>query len=438
MKKVLIIAHAFPPLGIVGALRPFKFAKYLPDFGWEPVVLSAKIGRHVKEIDESLLDQLKPCVKIHRVSGIGPRQLYEKYSARKNRGQSGLKKTQNKLSGKNGLIIYLKRFWETWIEIPDRHIGWFPFALFKALRIMRNQNINVIYSTSDPYTSHLVALFIKKITKKPWVADFRDPWTQYHLYEYHSAIRKRIDEKFEYQFLKKADEVTVTSNLTGNGFVDKYQYIDREKIATITNGIDYEDFINLQSKPLNSTFTISFAGSFWSVGKSQPFINAISEIMTDNKDIKNKIKIKLIGIVDRVIKESIEKLKLGGVIECLGYIPHRECLQELSKSHILLLTRSDERGNEVIIPAKLFEYLAIRRSILALIPEGEASKIIYQTKSGMVIPPNDISKIKRAILNFYNEYKKGSLHLEQNRSLNQYERRLLTKKLSLILNNLSN
>jgi len=233
MKRVLIIAHAFPPLGIVGALRPFKFAKYLPDFDWEPYVLSAKIGRHVKEIDESLLDQLKPCVKIHRVFGIEPRQWYEKYSARKNRGQSGIKKTQNKLSGKNSLVIYLKRFWETWVEIPDRHIGWFPFALFKALQIMRNQNIDVIYSTSDPQTSHLVALFIKKITKKPWVADFRDPWTQYPLYEYHSAIRKKIDEKFEYRFLQTADVVTVTSNLTANGFMDKYPHIDREKITSL-------------------------------------------------------------------------------------------------------------------------------------------------------------------------------------------------------------
>ena len=166
MKKVLIIAYAFPPLGVVGALRPFKFAKYLPDFGWEPVILSAKIGKHVKAIDESLLDQLKPCVKIHRVSEIGPRQLYEKYSARKNNNQSKLVKTHNNLSGKNGFISYLKRFWETWVEIPDRHIGWFPLALFKALQIMRSQNIDVIYSTSDPFTSHLVALLLKKNNKK--------------------------------------------------------------------------------------------------------------------------------------------------------------------------------------------------------------------------------------------------------------------------------
>ena len=197
MKKVLIIAYAFPPLGVVGALRPFKFAKYLPDFDWEPIILSAKIGRHVKEIDDSMLAQLKPCVKIFRVSGIEPRQLYEKNSTRRNNSKLKLIKNHNNLTSKKAFISYLKRFWETWVEIPDRHIGWFPLALFKALQIMRSQNIDVIYSTSDPFTSHLVELLLKKITKKPWVADFRDPWTQYPLYEYHSAIRKKIDEKLK-------------------------------------------------------------------------------------------------------------------------------------------------------------------------------------------------------------------------------------------------
>ena len=102
MKKVLIIAHSFPPLGIVGALRPFKFAKYLPDFYWEPYVLSAKIGRHIKDIDESLPNQLKPWIKIHRVFGIEPRYLYEKCSVWRNSGKSKLikKKIINFLSAR--------------------------------------------------------------------------------------------------------------------------------------------------------------------------------------------------------------------------------------------------------------------------------------------------------------------------------------------------
>ena len=150
-------------------------------------------------------------------------------------------------------------------------------------------------------------------------------------------------------------------------------------------------------------------------------------------DLENTDLVLLFGANNRKlykIKEFFPDLKLvarGNILKVIG-----------NKSHILLLTRSDEKGNEVIIPAKLFEYLAIRRPILALIPEGEASKIIYQTKSGVVIPPNNISRIKAAVLDFYNKYEAGTLDLKQNCSLNQYERRFLTKKLSLILNKLSN
>jgi len=433
MKKVLIIAHSFPPLGIVGALRPFKFAKYLPDFDWEPVILSAKIGRHVKEIDKSLLDQLKPCVKIHRVSEIGPRQLYEKYSARKNNNQSKLVKTHNNLSGKNGFISYLKKFWETWFEIPDRHIGWFPFALIKALQIIRNQDIDIIYSTSQPFTSHLVALFIKKITKKPWVSDFRDPWTQYALTEYHNSIRKKIDEKLEYVFLKISDKVIVTSNLTKKGFSKKYPYVEKNKIITITNGYDPSDIKNIFPVHNNEKFTITFTGSFFSVTSDNKFLEGLSEFLKSHPHAESKILVRFVGsIFDDASQRLIHFLGLQDVVEVLGYCPYKKCLQYQIESDVLLLTRSNEQGNEVIIPAKLFEYLAVKKPILALVPRnGEAARLIHETKSGIVVSPDDKEKISESILEMYSKFKYNSLGInKESLALDIYDRKYLTGCLS--------
>jgi len=438
MKKVLIIAHTFPPFIEVGGIRSFKFAKYLPDFGWKPVILSAKIGSHVKEIDESLLDQLKPCVKIYRVFGIRPRQLYERFSSQRNNSQTKLIKNHNSLYNKNGFIRYLKRFWKTWFEIPDHNIGWFPFALFKALQIIRNHNIDVIYSTSDPFTSHLVALFIKKITKKSWVADFRDPWTQYPLYEKDSDIRKKIDENFEYRFLQKADAVIVTSNLTGVGFVDKYPAIPRKKVITITNGYDPSDFENIITSQDNQRFTITYTGSFFSVSSSNKFLEGVSKFLKKYNIAKSKILIRFVGsIFDAASHRLIYSLELQDVIEVLGYFPYKQFFQYQASSDVLLVTRSNEPGNEVIIPAKIFDYLAHKKPILALVPtSGEAAKLIQETRSGIVVSPDDKDKICEALFKLYSKYNTdGPVIRVNDLVLKKYERKYLTGCFADVLQN---
>lgn len=436
MKKVLFITYAFPPWGVIGALRPFKFAKYLPDFGWQPVVLTRKIRDHIEEIDKSLLNQLEVSVRIYSVSEIGPRQWYERFSARSKCVKIKPKKTHNNLSNKENFITLMKSFWRTWIDIPDSHIGWLPFAILKGLEIITREKIDVIYSTSDPFTCHLVALLLKKITKKPWVADFRDPWTQYPLYECHSPIRRRVDESLEQAFLQTADIVTVTSNATANGFVHKYPSIPSKKIITITNGFDPCDMENINLHKNNQKFTITFTGNFFSVSSSNQFLEAVREFLESHPLARSKILIRFVGLLDEVSQHLIGSLNLHDVVQYLGYVSYQKSLQYQADSDVLLLTRSSEPGNEVIIPAKLFEYLAIRKPILALIPtEGEASKLIRETRSGIFISPDDRNRISETIFEMYSKYESNNLQINRHTSLMQrYERKYLTSELSKLFN----
>lgn len=437
-KKVLVIAYSFPPCGLVGAMRPFKFAKYLPDYGWEPIILTSKVGKHTRVIDESLLGQLKSCIKVFRVIGIEPKKWFQGSSSQNNNGRLEIKKTGNYFIAKKYFMELLKRFWRTWIEIPDSHIGWFPFAFFKGLKIIRQEKIDVIYSTSDPFTSHLIALCLKMIKKKPWVADFRDPWTQYSLYKHYSEIRIKIDESFEKKFLRVADLITVTSDLTAKGFIAKYPSVERAKIITITNGIDPFDFESLDFKKKNKKFTITYTGNYFSVSSSNKFLEAVNDFLKLYPDARSKVLIQFVGLLDDFSQQLINFLKLRDVVVCFGYVPYRESLSYQAGSDVLLLTRSLEAGNESTIPAKLFEYMAIRKPILALIPtEGEASKLVRETRSGIIVSPHDKDRICEAIYELYSKYETHGLKVNTaNPLLRRYERKYLTGELSKLFRNL--
>ena len=437
-KRVLIIAYSFPPCGLVGALRPFKFAKYLPDYGWEPVILARKVDNHLREIDESLLDQLKPCLKISRVTGIEPKDWFQKFLKQNSDGNLKIRKADNHFIAKKYFIELLKRFWRTWVEIPDSHIGWFPFAFLKAFKIIRKEKIDVIYSTSDPFTSHLIGLCLKMITKKPWVADFRDPWTQYSLYEYHSNTRKKIDESLERRFLRVADLITVTSDLTAKGFITKYPSVERAKIITITNGFDPFDFKGFNFEKKNPKFTITYTGNFFLVSSSNKFLEAVYEFLGLHPHVRSKIIIRFIGLLDNFSQQLIDSLALHDVVKYLGYVPYRNSLQYQAESDVLLLTRSLGEGNASTIPAKLFEYLAIRKPILALIPtEGDAAKLVREAKCGVVVSPDDKDMIRESIYDLYSKYETHDLAANTDTFvLKRYERKYLTNRLSKLFNTL--
>ena len=150
MKKAIMISYRFPPFAGSGVFKTLKFVKYLRNFGWEPVVISAKSSKFAP-IDKTLLEEVPDKIKVFRTYSI----------------ESKVYRYLPEIVGING----------KWYQTPDAFIGWLPSALFKAQEVVKNEKPNVIYSTSPPITSHLIAMLLKKKTGLPWVADFRDPWT---------------------------------------------------------------------------------------------------------------------------------------------------------------------------------------------------------------------------------------------------------------------
>ena len=249
-------------MGGSGVQRTVKFAKYLPSFGWHPIVLTVS-NPPLNESDYSYLKELPEEVKVYRAPDFGS---YYFNSPRKEPIIEAVSylTLKNKNKG-NKLVNYMKSVMDSLVFIPDRSVGWMPLALNKGARIIRKLKINLIYSTSDPFTDHLIGFILKCLSGKPWIADFRDPWTINDSYKQPFSWRNRINKELEFLFLRKADKVIVTCGSLIDEFQLMYPSIGLDKFVEITNGYDSTDFEGLITEEIsNSKLVIAVSGRFYS------------------------------------------------------------------------------------------------------------------------------------------------------------------------------
>jgi glycosyltransferase involved in cell wall biosynthesis len=319
--------------------------------------------------------------------------------------------------------------------IPDPCIRWFPTALWAGLKLAKQ--CEVIYSTSAPFTNHLVAWFLRIVSGKPWLADFRDPWTQYVIYQHLSQSRSRIDAVLEHHMLKAADMVSVTCPATAQGFQELYPSLSKDKFVVLTNGYDAEDFTR-PVKPSSDRFTIAYTGRFDDrKNTSSFFLEALKDLRSEHPEVVSEIEIIFAGSSGDNIRSLLKQWSLEENIKLIGYVPHLESVELLLKSHILLLTLNDELGVNLTYPGKLFEYLAAQKSILALVPEGATADLIRDMNAGPIIAPYNVSAIKQAILDLYRKYKQSESLAKDYNNLQLFERRTLTRKLAQHLDSMT-
>ena len=407
MKKVLLIAYHYPPLGGAGVFRTLKFTKYLPKFGYQPHVLTVKNPMYSTK-DLTLVGEIPPEASIHRTFSFEHRIL----------------------RAPRLLSINLK-----WLYIPDENIGWLPFAVFYGKKIIEKENIGIIYATAPIFTSLLIGCLLKKKTGKPLVVDYRDPWTQNVFIKYPTKLHKKIEEKMEEVVLNTADYIITTTEPMRLKLIEKYPFV-KEKCVTITNGFDPEDFRGLIRNASKNKFTITYTGYLYGLRTGKPFFVALRELIKEKKELESKIQVLFAGPPSGQTALFAEELGLQNVVKFLGYIPHQESLKLMVNSDALLLIIAleesyDGKTGPLMIPGKLFEYLGAKRSILALVPQGAAADVIRSTKSGIIVSPEDINSIKQAIFKLFQDWERGRLTIVES-NISEYNRELLTAKLAKV------
>lgn len=436
MKKVLIIAYYFPPSGGPGVQRVLKNVKYLRNFGWEPIVLTVENGQF-PAIDESLFKEIPQSTKVFRTKIFEPYDLYRKFTGK---GKNVALDVNNikKEGQKRSLTETIAEFIRATFFIPDARIGWKKYAVEQGFKIIKNEGINAIYSSSPPYTCSLIAKELKRKSKLPWIAGLRDPWTDFLTTPKRWFLPKMIDKSMEKSVFKNADFVECAWEGIKKDALSKYPTFDAEKFIHIPNGYDSADFPDVEIEK-NDVFTITYTGSMYGRRNPQTLFKAINELLKESKIEKDKFKFKFIGRFGAEIEEMFELSGFKEQIEIISYMPHSESIKNLFLSDVLLLIVDESKESEEIVPGKVYEYLGVKKAILAIAPQKSAiASLIRETNSGLIAHQDEIYLLKNNFLEFYNNFYNNKKLIEINeKAVDKYERKNSAQQLANLLNSIS-
>lgn len=429
-KKILIITYYWPPAGGPGVQRWLKFAKYLPEFGWNPVIYTPENPSYPL-LDESLLKDIPQNLEIVKTKIWEPYQLAEKLNKSNKKFKAGQFDVGKNQSWKSKLSIWVRgNFF-----IPDARVFWVKPSIKFLEQYLKENKIEVVVTSGPPHSLHMIGLGLKKkFPDLKWIADFRDPWTEISYYK-HLKLTKTSDRKhrqLESAVFKTADITLATSYTDAENFRKA-----GANAVCITNGFDESDASAPHpvtgKETQKKNFTLSYIGVLEQLRNPENLWKILDELIKENKEFTDHFTLKFAGRIDNKILESIENSTLKNHILNLGYISHDKAVEEMATSHLLLITNFPNESSKGIIPGKIFEYLATGKQIISFGPaEADVSRILDETGAGKHFSYEDSKAVKDFILDQFELWKKGS-PVENTQNIEQFSRRNLTKMLAEVL-----
>jgi len=429
MHRVLIVSFLFPPANNIGALRMGRFAKCLPEFGWEPIVLTVnKVDRFPQTLPVEIADEYVLRTKYfklglprrRRQSGVSDREIDIRIDSRRRVSGAFASSAQRILRS-----FYSLPLTQTFLS---NQTGWYLPGVKKGLQIVKEYNIDVVFSTYDPAAPHMIASRLSKKTGVPWVADFRDPWAT------SLNLRKRIqpmqflEELFEKRVIRRSSLLTTVSEL----WAEELKVFHGKRVAVIPNGFDEDDYRGESPLP-TSKFTITYVGNVYDYDMA-PLFQAVKELRDEGAVTAEDFGIRFFGYdVGRRLPSIIEKHQLGDLAFVYGSVPFEESIRRQRESTILLLLGRCDSRDKGVVPAKLFEYLGSGRPILAVTAEGDVVDSLLR-ESGAGVIANQQGAIKALLLKWLGEFRECggiiSNYAPNATAIQNYTRREQTRKLA--------
>lgn len=425
-KKILIITYYWPPAGGPGVQRWLKFAKYLPDFGWKPIIYTPENPSYPL-LDETLMKDVPENIEMVRTKIWEPYQLAEKLNKSNKKFKAGQFDVGKNQSWKSRLSIWVRgNFF-----IPDARVFWVKPSITFLEKYLKENSIDTIVTSGPPHSLHLIGLGLKnKMPDLKWIADFRDPWTEISYYK-HLKLTKSSDKKhrqLESAIFKNADITLATSYTDAENFRKA-----GANAVCITNGFDESDSDKSVKGQMGQAFTLSYIGVLEQLRNPENLWKALDELVKENVDFAADFKLKFVGRIDDKILQAIENSSLKNHILNLGYLAHGKAVEEMQNSDLLLITNFPNESSKGIIPGKIFEYLASGKQILSFGPDkADVAKILEETQAGKHFSYQDTETIKKFILEKFELWKNGSL-LENTQHIEQFSRKNLTRQLTEVL-----
>lgn len=391
MKRCVVIAGVFPPAGGGGALRMVKLLKHLPANGFDVHVVAPR-RRSGWFADPDLLKELDD-VRITRVGlpSIGGDAVESVRRRAKDPGSNGLLHRALSASMELGSLV------RDTLAIPDAFTLWSLTAGNCAREIIERDGCDVLITASFPYSCHLAGWWLKKRTGVPWLADFADPWTGQWMRQHDTSWRRAIaiDQRLEDRVLEIADAITVASPGMKRTLLKRKPALEG-KVHELHNTFDPEEFVGAAPPQRGDRFEILFVGTLDArLTPPRPFVQALTLLHQRDEQTADRLLFRVLGGADRGSSEFIRRAHADGLpsgsLELSGYATHARAIAAMRRADALALSVAD--GAHWHLTAKVFEYLASRRPILAVVPDGDCRDLLSRAGGASMVRPGQIEQL---------------------------------------------
>lgn len=429
IRRVLIVAYYFPPMGLSGVQRVAKFAKYLPQHGWEPTILTVKPGGYYA-FDASLSEEIEQAdIQVVRTSSLDPTRLFGRRQSVDMPGAARRK--------------WWRRFTQL-LFIPDNKIGWFPMAFRRGRRLLRDQDFDAIFSSGPPYTAHLIASALSRRTGTPLVVDYRDDWIGSTHHGYPTALHRRLHERLEDRVIRQTARVVTINPYIQQALVRRHPQ-KRDAVRVIPHGFDPQDFADEAAhggaelpEPANdrepsNRMTFLYSGVFYDAQQPDSFLRALAQLFERHPEARTSITAKFAGHFPTSGRALVRRLGIDNNVRLYGYLPHAQVVRLLKDADVLWMAVGRQEGEKQVSTSKLFEYFGSRKPVLGLVPSGAAKDAIAAYGAGICTPPDAIGAVTDALDGLYRQWKGGTLPIPDEEDVRPFDRQNLAAQLADIL-----
>ena len=421
-KRVLIITYYWPPSGGSGVQRWLKFAKYLPESGWEPVIFTPE-NPDFDLKDETLLKEISPNLEVIRFPIWEPYQLFAKVK-KQGKSHPGRLLEQPKRGVLEKLAIWLRAN----VLVPDPRVFWVRPSVKFLSKLVQSGQFQAVITTGPPHSLHLIGLQLKQRFGLQWIADFRDPWSQWEFLDtlpMLPAVRRK-HEALERSVLQQADVVLTISPT----FQRDLEKIAQRPVELVTNGYDSSDIPEdfAPRAKIAGRLHLVYSGIIDGIRNPLPLMEALKvEFASKGEEVSWNF----VGKVSEQVRAYVEAdAWLRNRITFVGYVAHEEVMGYYAQADALVLILTDTKNAQGNIPGKLFEYLATGLPVLALgDPAGDAAVLLTHAGGAPVLAHGDEQGIRKQLRKLYECTESGPAAT----SLAQYSRQALSAKVAAIL-----
>ena len=404
--RTLVVAYDFPPHAAIGTQRTLRFVRHIEAEGWPVAVLTGdpKRFRNGTPVDDALLQRVPASVRVVRTTVLRPIDRLTQFMRGSDRSRVSTPNASREPAAtpSTGKRLSAVRSLKTWIDvvsaIPDSEVGWLLPTVLRGVRFARQWQPEVIYSSAPPWTSHLVAGAIATLTGRPWVADFRDPWARA---PWRSArahpFANRMAARLERWVVERAGAIVFTTDAVRAEFAQRYGDRIATKFSVVPNGCDASMFDGIPHETTD-TFVLLHAGSLYGGRDPQPLFRAIASAIASGRIERDRFRLQLLGIVALAgadLERAAREAGLSDVVQLLPRADHRASLHAMRRASALLLL---QQGTTMSVPAKVYEYLAAGKRILAICDEGETANLVRSSGAGVVALPGDQQALEDALV----------------------------------------